>query len=111
MDRIAAAVAKNPKLAGSGQLLRAKVHLVAAEYEQAEKALLNALEAMPDNQTVYMLLAGLYRKNNQVPKAIEKLEQSLARNPKGDPFEVARIAGIQAAKRTWELIPMCHPIV
>jgi len=28
--------------------------------------------------------------------------------PKGDPFEVARIAGIQAAKRTAELIPLCH---
>lgn len=34
----------------------------------------------------------------------------LARNPKGDPLEVARIAGIQAAKRTSELIPMCHPV-
>ena len=31
-------------------------------------------------------------------------------NPKGDPFEVARIAGIMAAKRTSELIPMCHPL-
>ena len=31
-------------------------------------------------------------------------------NPKGDPLEVARIAGIMAAKRTSELIPMCHPL-
>lgn len=31
-------------------------------------------------------------------------------NPKGNPLEVARIAGIQAAKRTSELIPMCHPL-
>jgi cyclic pyranopterin phosphate synthase len=30
--------------------------------------------------------------------------------PKGDPFTVARIAGIGAAKRTSELIPLCHPI-
>jgi cyclic pyranopterin phosphate synthase len=29
---------------------------------------------------------------------------------KGDVFAVARIAGIQAAKRTWELIPLCHPL-
>jgi len=36
--------------------------------------------------------------------------RSLPRNPKGDPFEVARIAGIMAAKRTAELIPMCHPL-
>ena len=35
---------------------------------------------------------------------------ALPQNPKGDPLEVARIAGIQAAKRTWELIPMCHPL-
>lgn len=33
------------------------------------------------------------------------------RNPKGDAFAVARIAGIQAAKRTAEWIPLCHPIV
>ena len=36
--------------------------------------------------------------------------KALPRNPKGDPLEVARIAGIQAAKRTAELIPMCHPL-
>lgn len=35
---------------------------------------------------------------------------ALPNNPKGDPLEVARIAGIQAAKRTWDLIPMCHQI-
>ncbi len=31
-------------------------------------------------------------------------------NPKGNPLEVARIAGIQAAKRTSDLIPLCHPL-
>jgi cyclic pyranopterin phosphate synthase len=36
--------------------------------------------------------------------------EALPENPKGNPLEVARIAGIQAAKRTWELIPMCHPL-
>lgn len=36
--------------------------------------------------------------------------EALPKNPKGDPFEVARVAGIMAAKRTWELIPMCHPL-
>ncbi len=35
---------------------------------------------------------------------------ALPDNPKGDPLEVARIAGIMAAKRTAELIPMCHPL-
>jgi cyclic pyranopterin phosphate synthase len=35
---------------------------------------------------------------------------ALPNNPKGDPLQVARIAGIQAAKRTADLIPMCHPL-
>ncbi len=40
------------------------------------------------------------------PKVLAKLPD----NPKGNPLEVARIAGICAAKRTSELIPMCHPL-
>lgn len=36
--------------------------------------------------------------------------EALPRNPKGNPLEVARFAGIQAAKKTSELIPMCHPL-
>ena len=32
------------------------------------------------------------------------------KNPKGNPLEVARIAGIAAAKRTAEWIPLCHPL-
>lgn len=35
---------------------------------------------------------------------------ALPANPKGNPLEVARFAGMQAAKRTSELIPMCHPL-
>src|ERR1700749_3662329 len=35
---------------------------------------------------------------------------TLPQNPKGNPLEVARFAGIQAAKRTADLIPMCHPL-
>ena len=36
--------------------------------------------------------------------------RALPDNPKGDAFETARLAGIMAAKRTWELIPLCHPL-
>ena len=36
--------------------------------------------------------------------------KALPENPKGDPLEVARVAGILAAKRTAELIPMCHSL-
>ena len=37
--------------------------------------------------------------------------KALPDNPKGNPLEVARVAGIQAAKKTSELIPMCHPLL
>ncbi len=36
--------------------------------------------------------------------------EELPKNPKGDPLEIARFAGITAAKRTSDLIPMCHPL-
>ncbi len=41
------------------------------------------------------------------PAVLDKLPA----NPKGDPLEIARIAGISAAKRTSELIPLCHPLM
>ena len=37
--------------------------------------------------------------------------RQIRRNPKGNPLEIARIAGIAAAKRTAELIPLCHPLM
>ncbi|HET9840255.1 MAG TPA: cyclic pyranopterin monophosphate synthase MoaC [Candidatus Angelobacter sp.] len=40
----------------------------------------------------------------------QQVLRALPRNPKGNPLEVARFAGISAAKRTSELIPMCHPL-
>jgi cyclic pyranopterin phosphate synthase len=40
------------------------------------------------------------------PNVVEQLRT----NPKGNPLEVARVAGIMAAKRTADLIPMCHPL-
>ena len=42
------------------------------------------------------------------PATVRKIRQ--LRNPKGNPLEIARIAGIAAAKRTSELIPLCHPL-
>jgi cyclic pyranopterin monophosphate synthase len=42
------------------------------------------------------------------PATIESLQR--LNLPKGDPLEIARIAGIMAAKRTAELIPLCHPL-
>jgi cyclic pyranopterin phosphate synthase len=39
-----------------------------------------------------------------------KVLAALPANPKGDPMEVARLAGIMAAKKTADLIPLCHPL-
>lgn len=40
----------------------------------------------------------------------EEVLRALPDNPKGNPLEIARFAGITAAKRTSDLIPMCHPL-
>ncbi len=56
-------------------------------------------------------------KRKAVVKARVLLNQNtfdlLSRNalPKGDVLTTAKVAGIMAAKKTWELIPMCHPIL
>ncbi len=43
-------------------------------------------------------------------KMTSRTRRAIERNPKGDPLEIARIAGIAAAKRTPDLIPLCHPL-
>ena len=43
------------------------------------------------------------------PQALAMIRDQ--RHPKGDVLATARIAGIQAAKKTWDLIPMCHPLL
>jgi cyclic pyranopterin phosphate synthase len=48
---------------------------------------------------------GLVKMKPAVLRTVKRLE-----NPKGNPLEVARIAGIAAAKRTSEWIPLCHPL-
>jgi cyclic pyranopterin phosphate synthase len=49
---------------------------------------------------------GLVKMSPSVIRAVKRL-----RNPKGNPLEIARIAGIAAAKRTSEWIPLCHPLL
>lgn len=49
--------------------------------------------------------AGFLRMLPETAEAVRKLEL-----PKGNPFEVARVAGILAAKETGRLIPLCHPL-
>lgn len=43
-----------------------------------------------------------------LPEVVTKVME--AGLPKGDALPVARVAGIMAAKKTWETIPLCHPI-
>jgi cyclic pyranopterin phosphate synthase len=54
-------------------------------------------------------------KRTAVAHAFVKIKRSVLNkipdNPKGNPLEVARFAGISAAKKTSELIPMCHPLM
>jgi cyclic pyranopterin monophosphate synthase len=49
--------------------------------------------------------SGLVRMSLETIRALRE-----RRMPKGDPLEAARLAGIMAAKRTAELIPLCHPL-
>jgi cyclic pyranopterin phosphate synthase len=54
-------------------------------------------------------------KRTAAAHAFVKIKRSVLKklpdNPKGNPLEVARFAGISAAKKTSELIPMCHPLM
>ena len=63
---------------------------VSGKAETTRQARAEALISM-NAQTLNMILSGEHHK--------------------GDVFATARIAGIQAAKRTWELIPLCHPLL
>src|ERR1700685_1919244 len=74
-----------------------------SHYDQQGRASLADVSAKPET------------KRTAVAHAFVKIKRSvlnkLPDNPKGNPLEVARFAGISAAKKTTELIPMCHPLM
>lgn len=74
-----------------------------SHYDDAGAA--RMVDVSPKNDTRRMARAHAFVRIK--PSVLRKLPQ----NPKGNPLEVARFAGIQAAKRTSELIPMCHPLM
>ncbi len=73
-----------------------------SHYDQAGRA--HMVDVAAKSPTRREAVAGAFVELNEAVLA------ALPANPKGDPLEVARFAGIMAAKRTAELIPMCHPL-
>jgi cyclic pyranopterin phosphate synthase len=74
-----------------------------SHYDRAGRATMVDISAKKDTKRTATAQARVRIR----PSVLKKLPQ----NPKGDPLEVARIAGITAAKRTSSLIPMCHPLL
>ena len=73
-----------------------------SHYDRAGRvAMVDVSEKMPRKRT-----AVAHAFVSMSPSVIKALPQ----NAKGDPLEIARIAGIMAAKRTAEMIPLCHPL-
>src|SRR5882672_11573404 len=74
-----------------------------SHYDNKGRASMVDVSAKPDTRRTAVAHAFVRIK----PSVLKKLPQ----NPKGNPLEVARFAGISAAKKTSELIPMCHPLM
>ncbi len=74
-----------------------------SHYDRAGRA--RMIDVSQKAETRRQAVAGVLVKMN--PRTL----RALRHNPKGDPLEIARVAGIGAAKRTAELIPLCHPLL
>lgn len=74
-----------------------------SHYDRAGRIRMVDVSAKPD--TVRQAVAEVHVKMSP------RTRRAVAHAPKGDPLEIARIAGIAAAKRTAELIPLCHPLL
>src|ERR1700693_2617217 len=74
-----------------------------SHYDKQGRASMVDVSAKPETRRTAVAHAFVRIK----PSVLKKLPQ----NPKGNPLEVARFAGIGAAKKTSELIPMCHPLM
>jgi cyclic pyranopterin phosphate synthase len=74
-----------------------------SHYDSAGRIKMVDVSSKPD--TIREAVAGVRVKMSAAAR------RAARRNPKGDPLEIARVAGIAAAKRTAELIPLCHPLL
>ena len=71
--------------------------------EQGRARMVDVSEKAPTLRT-----AAAAGRVKMLPSTVEAIRTGGA--PKGDVLAVAQVAGIMAAKRTWELLPMCHPL-
>ena len=76
---------------------------ILSHYDRAGRIRMVDVSAKPE--TVRQALASV------LVKMQPGTRRALKHNPKGDPLEIARVAGIAAAKRTAELIPLCHSLL
>ena len=74
-----------------------------SHYDRAGRIRMVDVSSKPD--TLREAMAGVRVKMSAAAR------RAARRNPKGDPLEIARVAGIAAAKRTADLIPLCHPLL
>lgn len=81
MDRVQAQIAKHPALP-EPRMLEAAVYLAQNNTNQAEAALLKAIQARPDFQQPYILLARLYVDSKENQKALQDLQTALAKDPR-----------------------------
>ena len=74
-----------------------------SHYDRAGRVRMVDVSAKPETlrQAVATVLVKMQ------PQTLKKVKS----NPKGDPLEISRVAGIAAAKRTADLIPLCHPLL
>jgi cyclic pyranopterin monophosphate synthase len=74
-----------------------------SHYDRAGRVRMVDVSAKPETQRQAVASVQVKMK----PQTLRKIKS----NPKGDPLEISRVAGIAAAKRTAELIPLCHPLL
>jgi cyclic pyranopterin monophosphate synthase len=88
----------------SGRLMKRKANKQLSHYDaEGGVRMVDVTGKAPTTRTA--VAHAFVRMRSGTVRSVKRLE-----SPKGHPLEIARIAGIAAAKRTWELIPLCHPL-
>lgn len=80
LERVRLLLAKKPKLAAA-KIVEGQIHLAQRNLEEAKAALKTAIEWEPKSDSAYGLLTQAYLAGNQLPDALDNLQQILTRNP------------------------------